>query len=90
MYDFMSLGFNINKENVIFYGYRQASPKVSIVSFERDDSEIKRLEKRLYKLTGATADNHVLFEVKLGEHVLALQFSDDKMRLGLGVEKKSW
>lgn len=90
MYNIMHLNFNINKENVTFYGYRQAQPKLNLISFDRDDREIKRLEKRLYEITGATKDNHVLFEVKVNEYILALQFTDSNMLLGLGVEKRCW
>ena len=90
MYDIMHLNFNINQENVTFYGYRQARPKLNLVSFERDDRSIKRLEERLHKITKTTKDNHVLFEVRVDECVLALQFTDDQMWLGLGVEKQSW
>lgn len=90
MYDIMNLNFTINEENVTFYGYRQARPKLRLVSFDRDDRKIKLLEERLYKITEAIRNNHVLFEVKVNEYILALQFTDRKMWLGLGVEKQSW
>ncbi len=90
MYDIMHLNFNISKENVTFYGYRKARPNVMLVSFDREDRKIKRLEERLYNMTEATRDNHVLFEVKVNEYRIALQFSDGKMWLGLGVEKQPW
>ena len=90
MYSINSLAFMINEENVTFYGYRKASPGMYLVSFDREDKKIKRLEERLYEITKATRDNHVLFEVKVDEYTLALQFTDMKMWLGLGVEKHSW
>lgn len=63
----MNLHFSINKENVTFHGYRRALQKVSLVSFEREDREIKKLEERLYKITGEMQDNHVLFELTIDE-----------------------
>lgn len=90
MYNIMNLNFKINRENVTYYGYRQARPKLHLVSFNRYDSEIKRLEERLSEIAGTTKDNHVLFEVKIEEYVIALQFTDENMWLGLGVEKQSW
>lgn len=90
MCDIMHLIFKINQENVTFYGYRKARPKVNLVSFDCNDRKIKQLEERLYKITGATKDNHVLFEVKVNEYILALQFTDGNMWLGLGVEKQRW
>lgn len=90
MYDIMHLNFKINRDNVTFYGYRQAQPKLNLVSFDRDDKQIKRLEERLYEITGAVRDNHVLFEVTVNEYTLALQFTDGNMWLGLGVEKRCW
>ena len=88
MYEITNLNYIINKENVTFYGYRKARPKFHIVSFDRNDREVKRLEDRLYEITGESRDNHVLFEVKLDESILALKFSDSNMWLGLGVEKQ--
>ncbi len=90
MYEITNLNYIINKKNVTFYGYRKAQPKLHLVSFDRDDREVKRLEERLYEITGATKDNHVLFEVKLDGNILAVKFSDGNMWLGLGVEKQSW
>ena len=90
MYEITNLNYIINKENVTFYGYRKARPKFHLMSFDCDDREVKRLEERLYKITGAAKDNHVLFEIKLDESILALQFSDGNMRLGIGVEEQPW
>lgn len=90
MYDIINLLTNLNKKNVKRHGYRQARPKVYLVSFDREDIEIERLEKLLYEFTGERKDNHTLFEVRVNEYTLALQFSDDKMYLGLGVEKQPW
>lgn len=90
MYDIIQLNLNINQENVTFYGYRQARSKLNLVSFDRDDREIKLLEERLYEITKEAKDNHVLFAVKVNEYILALQFTDDNMLLGLGVENQNW
>lgn len=91
MYYIRELYYTINKENVTFHGYREALPKLRLVSFERNDREIKELEERLYEITGvAIPDNHTVFEVKVDECVLALQFTDGDMWLGLGVEQQSW
>ena len=91
MYYIRDLYCIISKENVTFHGYRQALPKLRLVSFDRDEREIKELEEHLYKITGvAIQDNHTVFEVKVDEYVLALQFTDRDMWLGLGVEQQPW
>lgn len=90
MYDIRHLHLRIHKENVTFYGYRKALPKVRLVFFEREDSEIKELEENLYKVTGEMKDNHVLFELTLDEYSIALQFTDSNMWIGIGVEKRCW
>lgn len=88
MYNTTDLYYRVSPENTKFYGYRQAFPKMPLVSFDREDREIKELEKRLYEVTGASEDNHVVFEVKVNECILALQFTDGEMCLGLGVVKQ--
>lgn len=90
MYDIMNLVFKISKENVTFHGYRRARSKVNLVTFDRKDSKIQNLEEQLYEITGADKENHVLFEVEVNEYKLALQFTDNEMWLGLGVEKQRW
>lgn len=90
MYDIRYLNYIIDKDNVTFHHYRTAVPKLTLVTFDRDDRYVKRLEEHLYSLTGSQKDNHVLFEVKSNDCVLALQFSDSHMTLGIGVEKKYW
>lgn len=90
MYICTNFMFNLTKEDVTFHGYREARPRVLLVSFNRDDIEVQRLEKRLYDLTGAIRDNHVLFEIQTSECAVAVQFTDCKMYLGVGVEVQSW
>lgn len=93
MYDYniMQLNTNINIKNVEFYGYRQAQPKWRLISFDRNDRDIKQLEERLYAITKEAKDNHVLFAVKLDDcNVIALQFTDDRMILGFGVKNQNW
>lgn len=88
MYEITNLNCIINQKNVKFYGYREACPKFHLMSFDCDDREIKRLEERLYEITGAAKDNHVLFAVELDGNILSLRFSDGNMWLGLGVEER--
>ena len=90
MYDMTRLNIIIKKDNVTFYGYRQANLKICLVAFERSDQEIEQLENRLYSLTGKQRDNHVVFAIQAEGETIALRFSDDKMYLGLGVSKHSW
>ena len=75
---------------MIFHGYRHALPKVRLVSFDRDERKIAQLEDLLYEITGVPIrDNHTVFEVKVNdEYVLALQFTDGNLYLGLGVEEQ--
>jgi hypothetical protein len=89
MYELFNLIIKTTSKNTMFHGYRTATTNVIMV-FDREDEKIKQLEEHLYMVTNAMKDNHVLFEVKLNGNILALQFTDGEMWLGLGVEKVQW
>lgn len=90
MYSFSKLLtiINMNPSTITFYGYRKAKPEASIMDFDRYDRNVEYLEKELFKLSGASLDNHVLFQVKISEeHSIVLYFSDTRMFLGMGVKE---
>lgn len=76
-----------------YYGYRQSFVENIIYSFQNFEnySELKEIEKNLFKEVGKKRENHESFmlELKEGEKFY-IMINDSFMVVGLSLNEKSW
>lgn len=78
-------------DSITFYEYRQAQPKMPIISLNRYDKMVEEFELFLYdRVKVGGRDNHTLFELKYNGNTIVFQFTDREMIIGLGIIKEPW
>lgn len=76
-----------------YYGYRQSFVENIIYSFQNFEnySELKEIEKKLFKEVGKKRENHESFMLELKEGgKFYIMINDSFMVVGLSLNEKSW
>ena len=76
-----------------YYGYRQSFVENIIYSFQNFEnySELKEIEKKLFKEVGKKWENHESFMLELKEGgKFYIMINDSFMVVGLSLNEKSW
>jgi hypothetical protein len=87
-----SLMMGVEKSDIGFYPYRQA--RVAHPIFEVSREVLADIEDELALAYGNTKDNHTTYVINAKDGInvpnIAIQFTDFKVIIGIGVDLESW